>query len=125
MIIYFDNNKIAYGSLETIQNFGFSCIAQVDKEIWDNFKADEVGISWDIVDGVFQDLRGSDGFKAKAQDEENKIKKSELQAKIDELDKRRIRAICEPSIKDSVTGQSWLEYYTEYIVSLREEISAL
>lgn len=48
-----------------------------------------------------------------------------LKLKIDELDKKRIRAICEPQLKDETTGQTWLEYYTMQIQGIREEISAL
>ncbi len=48
-----------------------------------------------------------------------------LQAQVDELDKKRIRAICEPSIKDASTGQTWLEYYNLQIKDLRNQIAEL
>lgn len=52
-------------------------------------------------------------------------KKYYLQSQIDEFDKKRVRAIAEPSIKDIATGQTWLEYYTEQIVALRAELAGL
>lgn len=52
------------------------------------------------------------------QAEENKNKKLEIQKKLDELDKKRIRAVCEPSMKTET--QSWLDYYNEEIKKLRE-----
>lgn len=53
----------------------------------------------------------------------NAIKKQELQEKISELDKKRIRAIAEPSLKDENT--TWLEFYNNQIIALRKEISEL
>lgn len=51
--------------------------------------------------------------------EEEKIKnqKLEIQKQLDELDKKRIRAICEPSMKTET--QSWLDYYNNEIQTLR------
>ena len=52
------------------------------------------------------------------QAEENENKKLEIQKKLDELDKKRIRAVCEPTMKTE--AQSWLDYYNEEIKKLRE-----
>ena len=56
---------------------------------------------------------------------QNVIKKTQLQAQIDELDIKRIRAGFEPSVKDETTGETYLEYYTNQIQDLREEINNL
>lgn len=55
----------------------------------------------------------------------NQERKSEIQRQIDELDKKRIRAICEDEIKDEKTGETWLEYYNGQIFQLRSEIQSL
>ena len=47
-------------------------------------------------------------------------KRQALLAQIDELDKKRIRAICEPEQKTKEI--SWLEYYTSQIVELRKQL---
>ena len=52
------------------------------------------------------------------QAEENENKKLEIQKQLDELDKKRIRAVCEPYMKTET--QSWLDYYNEEIQKLRE-----
>lgn len=52
------------------------------------------------------------------QAEENENKKLEIQKQLDELDKKRIRAVCEPTMKTET--QSWLDYYNEEIKKLRE-----
>lgn len=52
-------------------------------------------------------------------------KKEEIKAKLDELDKKRIRAICENEIKDENTGETWIEFYNEQAVKLRQELSSI
>ena len=42
--------------------------------------------------------------------------------KLEELDKKRIRAICEPSIKDEETQETWLDFYNSQVVEIREKI---
>lgn len=60
---------------------------------------------------------------AKQQTIEKALKTQEIQNKINELDRKRIRAIAEPSLKDENT--TWLEYYNNQIVALRKELSEL
>ena len=44
--------------------------------------------------------------------------KFQIEKQLEELDKKRIRAVCEPSMKTET--QSWLDYYNEEIQKLRE-----
>ena len=44
---------------------------------------------------------------------------------IDVLDKKRIRAICEPSTKNESTGETWLDYYNKQVQDIRNEINEL
>lgn len=53
------------------------------------------------------------------------VHNARIQSQIDELDKKRIRAGFEPVVKDDATGQTWLEYYTEQIQYLRNQIADL
>ena len=58
----------------------------------------------------------------------NELIKKEIDSiniQISQLDLKRIRAICEPSIKDETTGETWLEYYNTQIVELRNQIQEL
>ena len=41
------------------------------------------------------------------------------------MDKKRIRAICEPSVKDESTGETWLDYYNNQVVAIRVQIQEL
>ena len=54
---------------------------------------------------------------------ENAIKAAEIQNELEEIDKKRIRALAEPSLKDENT--TWLEYYNQKVIQLREEFSAI
>jgi hypothetical protein len=54
---------------------------------------------------------------------QNAVRVEEIQQEIETLDKKRIRAIAEPSLKDEST--TWLEYYTNKISELRTELTKL
>lgn len=68
------------------------------------------------------DISNTEEYKAKVLAEEINQKKVDLKNQIDVIDKRRIRAICEPSIKDETNNQTWLEYYNSQILELRNKI---
>ncbi len=72
----------------------------------------------------YNKLISTEEHKKKVKAQENAVKKAEIQAQIEELDKKRIRAGFEPSIKDESTGQTWLEFYTQ-ILALRAEMAEL
>lgn len=58
--------------------------------------------------------------------ERNKSEKiSQIIEKLNELDSKRIRAVCENQIKDSQTGETWLEYYNSQANKLRNELQAI
>lgn len=58
--------------------------------------------------------------------ERNKSEKiSKIIEKLNELDSKRIRAVCENQIKDSQTGETWLEYYNSQANELRNELQAI
>ena len=50
-------------------------------------------------------------------------RKAEIENELDQLDKKRIRAVCEPSLKDE--NITWLEYYNSQISKLRKELESL
>lgn len=54
---------------------------------------------------------------------QNDIRIQEIQNELNQLDKKRIRAIAEPSLMDADT--SWLEYYNNQIKTLRNELEEL
>ncbi len=47
--------------------------------------------------------------------------KFQIEKQLEELDKKRIRAVCEPSMKTET--QSWLDFYNEEIKQLRNSLA--
>lgn len=61
------------------------------------------------------------GYTTEEIAQQNEIKrKNEIQKQLEELDKKRIRAVCEPSMKTET--QSWLDYYNSEIKNLRLQL---
>lgn len=52
---------------------------------------------------------------------ENQKKLVEIEDELKELDKKRIRAICENEVKDISSGETWLDYYNKQVQLLRTE----
>ena len=61
--------------------------------------------------------------KAKQLNIQNAIRKEEIRIELEELDKKRIRAISEPSLMDN--ENTWLEYYNKQAKSLRDELAEI
>lgn len=78
-----------------------------------------------VIDGVLTDISDTSDYKTKIAQKEKAAKTIELTSQIEELDKKRVRAIAEPSLKDDASGQTWLEFYTQQVVSLREQLAGL
>lgn len=49
----------------------------------------------------------------------------EIKSQLTELDQKRIRALCEPSTLTNESNQTWLEYYNNQVLQLREELQSL
>lgn len=80
---------------------------------------------YSIIDGKLIDFSKTEEYKKKTVQLKISAEKLNLQLQIYEIDKKRIRAICEPSAKDETTGQTWLEYYNLQVQELRNQINAL
>lgn len=70
-------------------------------------------------------LETEDEFEKRLETEKAKAEIDVLNTKIQEIDLKRIRAICEPEIKDEDTGETWLDYYNNQISEIRIEIQKL
>lgn len=62
-------------------------------------------------------------------EQKNKInaekRKNEIMFQLEVLDKKRIRALCEPELINDNPEQSWLEFYNNQIKDLRTELEQL
>lgn len=73
-----------------------------------------------IIDGQVQLNLNYEIEKA---EKDKQVRIEELKEQLEELDKKRIRAICEPSMKTET--QSWLEYYNEQVEHIRQVMAEL
>lgn len=73
-------------------------------------------------DGIWKKLSAEEA-KVKQLNIQNEIRKEEIKTEMEELDKKRIRALAEPSLKDEET--TWLEYYNTQITALRDELTSI
>lgn len=80
---------------------------------------------YNVIDGVLTDISNTREYQDKAAQQEKEITLANLKSQVEEIDKKRIRAVCEPEIKDMESGQTWLEHYTLQIQALRAQIAAL
>ena len=49
----------------------------------------------------------------------------EIYTELENLDIKRIRAVCEDEVKNESTGETWLDYYNGQIYDLRIELTSL
>ena len=74
-----------------------------------------------VVDGVLTDISSTPDYIAEQEAKEKEAQNIEIQKQLDELDKKRIRAICEGGEKEQ--GKTWLAYYNEQAISLRAQLN--
>lgn len=64
-------------------------------------------------------------YEQEVQNMQRQAQIQQLTDEIAEIDLKRIRAICEPEVKDTETGETWLDYYNSQVITLREQIQEL
>lgn len=82
--------------------------------------ADET--EYEEENGIWKKL-AQDEIKARQLTIQNAIRTKEIQNELDNIDKKRIRALAEPSLKDDKI--TWLEFYNNQITALRKELSSI
>jgi len=128
------NNKDYGFYLENFQN-----AIEISDEYWEEllYKESKEGkiiipfensvIAVDETEYSFENSKwrklSEDETKIKRTKQKNYRKKQEINQQLEDLDKKRIRAIAEPSMKDEEI--SWLEYYNNQIKLLRDELKNL
>lgn len=80
---------------------------------------------YEVQNGILTDISETQEYKDKIANQEKERILADLKSQVAELDSKRIRAIAEPALKDGTSGETWLEYYTSQIISLRSQIAAL
>lgn len=113
MYVEIKNNKLLSWCKNAYLDYQY---VDIDYESFDPNK-------YEVQNGTLVDITNTDAYKNKINEEQKASKIADLTLQIESLDKKRIRAIAEPALKDAVSGKTWLEYYTEQIASLRNQIA--
>ena len=93
---------------------------EVTEEKYNEFVANPNKFIWNGSDVVENpNYEQEQAIKAKQQ------RIDEIKAQLTELDQKRIRALCEPSTLTNESNQTWLEYYNNQVLQLREELQSL
>lgn len=116
MTIYFDENKEAYSQLETLERWGKSLLFQCSDEEYQEYL--EGKRIWQLGQLVI-----NPDYDTEQAEKERIAHIKEIKTQLDELDKKRIRAMCEPC--EYSAGVSWLEYYNQQARELRAELQEL
>lgn len=116
MTIYFDENKEAYSQLETLERWGKSLLFQCNDEEYQEYL--EGKRIWQLGKLVI-----NPDYEAEQAEKERIAHIKEIKTQLFELDKKRIRAMCEPC--EYSAGVSWLEYYNQQARELRAELQEL
>lgn len=77
------------------------------------------------VKNALVDISGTDEYAEFIRLREVAIRKAEIEKELLELDTKRVRAMCEPAVKNKETGETWLDYYNKQVLLLREEYKNL
>lgn len=115
MYVEIKENKLLSWCKQAYSNYEY---VEIEYETFDPEK-------YEVAEGKLVDISQTEKYQAKIAQREKELKMAELTAQIEELDKKRVRAIAEPALKDPLAGETWLDYYTQQILLLRAEISAL
>lgn len=116
--IYIENGKInGCGQVEqldsTTQNI------EIDDNTYNEFLEDNLKYIFDSGKII-----KNPNYQKEKTTKELKSKIEELKLQLDELDKKRIRAVCENTIKEEATNQTWLDFYNKEAAEIRQKITS-
>lgn len=111
--------------IENLINDGYKPVIEAEKPITDRkFEMNYIENEDNICESIVY-LETEEEYLNRKNNEIIQLDIDLLNSQINELDLKRIRAVCEPSIKDEITGETWLEYYNAQVLNLRNQINTL
>ena len=110
---------------ELLLNDGYKPLLTVEKPNNDRLYEIKYEESANNIQEVINYLESEEEYENRKNEENIQSQINVINIQINELDLKRIRAVCEPSIKDETTGETWLEYYNAQILDLRSQIQTL
>lgn len=117
--IYIENEKINGAGQAQLQKENCSNI-EITQELYNLYTSNQDKYIWSGSE-IIENPEYENIIHAKEIQETRNQILEELEA----LDKKRIRAMCENEIKDTQTGQSWLDFYNNQVLDLRARLNSL
>ena len=111
--------------IENLINDGYKPVIEAEKPITDRKFEINYGENEDNICESIVYLETEEEYLNRKNNEIIQLDIDLLNSQINELDLKRIRAVCEPSIKDEETGETWLDYYNNLVIAIREQINTL
>jgi hypothetical protein len=71
---------------------------------------------------LYSDYILTDEYKNRFKEQEKQDRINNILAEMSVLDGKRIRAVCEPSVKETESGETWLDYYNSQMDRLRQDL---
>lgn len=114
--IYVENGTINGAGMAKQLDEGVLNI-EVSKSVYDDFCSDNLKYAFNNGKIVKNPNYEQDKLVAY-----RTIRAEEIYEELEQLDKKRIRAICEDEIRNERTGETWLDFYNVRINELRLEL---
>lgn len=117
--IFIENGKIN-GCGECLQLGDNVDNIEVNENIYNEFLAEPIKYSYKEGKIIKNPNYEADLIKLK-----NQQRAAEIRRELENLDGKRIRAVCENEIKNTETGETWLDFYNNQIFALRKELISI
>lgn len=118
-VINFNLNK------KLLKAYGYKELIEADKPTNGRKYQITYSQSNDSIEEIIDFLETEEEYEKRKINEELQIEIDNLSQNLQNIDLKRIRAVCEPCVKDPETGETWLDYYNAQILDLREQIQEL
>lgn len=117
--IYIENEKINGTGQALLQKENCQNI-EITQDVYNSYIDDPDKYTWNGTEIV-----KNPEYESIIHEKEIQDAKAKIMEELEILDKKRVRAICENEIKDSQTGQTWLDFYNNQVLALREKLNSL
>lgn len=122
MQIKIENNRVLVAQKSTKDLTGYQEASPTEAQII--FEANETD-TLSMISGAYYEPKDNADWRAEKAEREKQRAISDIQMQIDVIDKKRVRALCEPQLKDSESGETWLDFYTGQVIVLRDKITEI
>lgn len=117
--IYIENNEInGAGQCRCLNDDTLNI--EISENLYNDFCNDPLKYTY-----VNNSIIENQDYEFLKQEESEARRIEHIKLELNDIDSKRIRAVCENTVKDSETGETWLEYYNAKAAELRESLNSL